>query len=881
MNFKTKIYNKAILNSDKIAVEDFDNNKKYTYLDFIKFYHSFNNCCFKNKKIGIFIDKSADYIMAVFSITLSNNSFIPIDPNLPIERIKFIISDAKIDLILTNNKFNNHSIFENNNIIKLKIEDLKLETNKDIYNHKIPFNLNKTIYTIYTSGTTGVPKGVVLTFNGIDNVISQQVKIFELNESIIYLFLSISFDASLSDIYCSFISGSTLLIAEKIKQEPDKFVSFINDNSVNYIDIPPSYLKLIDPASFKTLKSIVIGGEVANPEMIKSYSKNMKVINVYGPTEATICTSLSVCDSNWELPYIGEPLNNVIYNVFDENFNEVDIDKEGELYISGIQLAKEYTNIKITNEKFLLINNIRYYKTGDKVLYTEKGIVFLGRIDRQIKHNGQLICLEEIEQAINSIKEIESVSVVYKNNKLYAYFEGNISEEFILNKINKIIPKYMIPNYFINYKIPKTISGKNDSKALINNELYFQLYEVYSKILNLTNFDESLSFQKLGADSIDFISLQLELRELNIFLPYEYLMNNNRIIDIINFKNFKYKTKEDIVKNIKIIDKPNHIVNNTSVALVTGATGKLGTHLLNNIHDKYSKIYCLVRNHNDLSVNRFDNVVYIKISDLSDDFCGMDKITYNKLSEEVTFIYHCAGKVNNLLPFENLFDSNVKSTINILKFSFNLKVKYIYYASTLSVYVSGEHDKNAVFNEDTLILDDKILYNGYAQTKWLSDYYLTQHNYFNQIKMFRFGLLIDEENFQGHKDDFLFKLINHIKNSDNLPIDDVNLCFDYTPLNLAAKIMSDYSNIEANDIYNVSFNKKIYYNDIVNHYNIKLINKEEWFKFNHNELSMYLALMNGEYNNLNIFEMTFVEHFITSIKLKDYSFNCIISKLMI
>jgi len=875
INFKTKLYEKAISNLNNNAVIDLKNNQNYTYLDFINFYYSLRLCNFKNKRIGIYLDKSCDYIISVFGITLTNNSFVPLNPELPDDRLEFIIKDSKIDLIITNEKFINDFKINKNKLTKITINEILNIKNNNIEKEKIkiPFNLNKEIYTIYTSGSTGKPKGVVLTFRGIDNVISQQVNIFELNNSNIFLFLSISFDASLSDIYCSFMSGSTLYINDSVINDTKSFVELLNKNNISYVDIPPSYLKLIEPENLKTIKTIVIGGEVASPYIIKKYSEKFKLINVYGPTEATICTSYSICDNNWSLPYIGKPLDNVEYIILKDDLTNCSLGEEGELYISGIQLAKGYTDKDITNSKFIKIGNKNYFKSGDKVKQDNNGIIFLGRIDRQIKHNGQLICLEEIEQQINLIEEIKSISVIYKENKIYAYYEGDITKENIINFISKKIPKYMIPHYFINSKIPKTINGKNDINKLNIDNRFIGLSKIYSKILNIdfNNLDTNLSFRELGADSIDFISLQIELKNNNYNIPYDYLMKKNKIEDIINFKENIIYSKNDLfnkLENIKLDDTTE--INNTNIALLTGFTGNLGSQVLKEIKSKHSIIYCLVRN---FEFDDYENIKFIKTTDLSNDFLGIDENIYNNLAKEVTHIYHCAGKVNNLLTFEDLYNDNVKSTINILKFSFKYNLKYIYYASTLSVFVSGTHKKFSTFNEEPLKIDEEFLYNGYAQTKWLSEFMLSLYNKFNNIKIFRFGLLV-ENNFNKNKNSLINKVISNIINSKEVPEDNLGLSFDYTPLNIAAKIMADYSLPTSLNIYNVSLNNKVYYKEICSFYNKKFIDSDIWFSVYNNELSIYLGLINGDLNNLNLFEMTFVDKFITSINISKYILYC-------
>lgn len=873
MNFKEKLWNTAYANRHLKAIVDFTYSKEYTYQDLIDFSEGFRAMNIQHKKIGIFMDKSADYIAAVFSVTLSNNSFVPLDPSLPIDRLSFIINDANIDCVMTNENFHKHQLLSkiNKPIVLLK---------KSSCQHEIVFEQDALFYTIYTSGTTGVPKGVELSFKGIDNVISQQVDLFELDHSNIYLFLSINFDASLSDIYCSLYSGSTLFIDESIKKEISKFIDFVKDNTISYIDIPPSFIKLIDPKTMPSLKSIVIGGEVADANTVCDYVKYMKVINVYGPTEATICTSYSICDKDWSIPYIGQPLKGVSYAVFDNNLNPV-FSGEGELYISGIQLALGYTNPKLTTERFLKIDDIVYYKSGDKVSVTLSGIEFIGRIDRQIKHNGQLICLEEIEQTINCLKEIESVSVVYKNKKLYAYYEGSITKEKIIDFIGSMLPTYMIPHFFINNIIPKTANGKNDSKSLSSsNTLFEHILGLYSVILEMSDIDASKSFRELGADSINFIQLQEGLNKLGISIPYNYLFDNNTIEDIVNYKYYRQLTKNEIVmgfdfKTLKSPDTFNFISNR--VALCTGANGSLGMHILNDIVDQYDKIYCLIRANNyneavdkwqkskeDFSMTFNDSsIIIVPISNLADQYMGMNLEDYYTLSKQVGHIYHNAANVNNMKTYNELYNDNVIATVNVLNFSFTGLLKKVNYASTLSVYVSGEHSQNAIFYEDALTIDDEILFNGYSQTKWLCDYLMTYSNQYNTIKQFRLGLLVPETFTHKDHNSFLYQTLSLLKAADTVPYDIKKSCFDFTPVNWASSIIAAISvSDDSEHIYNVTTNKKVYYSTLVQQLDKEIINTATWFKTHSGYLTQLLSqLYKFEYKDMNLFEMTYVNTF--------------------
>lgn len=877
MNFKNKLITISEQNKNVTAVNDLFYQIKYTYKELLSFAKGFQLLGLKNKKIGIFIDKSADFVAAVYAITLSDCSFIPLDPSLPQERLKFIISDAGITDILTVDRFKHERLLESLSVYLLTKSELDLICNYDS---------NDLMYTIYTSGTTGVPKGVEVTFKGIDNVISQQIKIFELNHSNIYWFLSMNFDASLSDIYCSLLSSSTFFIDERIKYEVSAFIDFIKIHSISYIDIPPSFIKLIDPNELPTLNSIVIGGEVADPETVRKYSKHMKVINVYGPTEATICTSYSICDDTWSKPLIGDTLNGVEYLILDDDQKEV-INQAGELYISGIQLARGYTNDKLTKERFINLNNVIWYKTGDKVIETIDGIEFIGRIDRQIKHNGQLICLEEIEQAINSIEAITNVSVVYKDNKIHAYYEGQVNKKEIVDFISTLLPRYMIPHYFLHTSIPKTANGKNDSKRLTTDNLFNLISSIFSSILG-SEVDASLSFRDNGADSIKFILLQKELQNIGINLSFSYLMDKNTIEDIISYVDVKNITKKELVDSFDFNTlniSSNNVFEDTNIALVTGVTGNLGSSILKNIKKHYKKIYCLIRAknyseaiHKFLKKNNMQSHIFIiPITSLSDDLLGMSEENYRLIKKTVSHVYHNAANVNNIGTFEQLYDDNVKSTVNIVNLSFDGTLKRIYYSSTLSVHVSGNHGTNSIIDEQPLMIDDKELYNGYAQTKWLSDYIMSYANKYKTIQQFRLGLLVPEQFSVDDKNSFLYQFIHEASKQDNLPTDTIGLSFDFTPINWAAKVIVSVSldNSSYDHIYNVSTNKKVYYSDIVNHLKTPLVNESVWFDKNNNYLSILLNILNGfKYPNINLFEMTYVDHFIVDNINKYVPYDC-------
>ena len=922
MSFKSKLFNYAINNKNLPAVTS--HGSTWTYGKLLECSGSIQKELYETSRIGLYFEKSKEYILSLFAVTLSKAAFVPLEIISPKERLKYIIDDAELNIIITSNKYEQKIINKlPKNITVLFIEDL-IKKNEYCITPSDEV-LNESAYIIYTSGSTGNPKGVDVSFNGLTNVIEQQINITNMNKSRFYLYLAISFDASLSDIYCSLLSSSEIHIFDCLKRNAIGLKDYFNKVGITHSDLPPSLLKLLDPNDFTTLKSLIIGGEVADYTSVQNFAKSMNVVNVYGPTEATICTSMIVCDENWNKPLIGYELDNVGYRIIDDNQNEITknlIGKIGELIITGCQLANGYINNKALNDKtFVFLDNNgvleRSYKTGDYVYYNDDGFIeFKGRIDRQIKYHGQLINLEEVESSINSIFEIKSVSVVFKNKKIYAYYEGNIDHKEIRNILKNKIPFYMIPSFILNKKIPKTVTGKNDGTLLShqdskNDEIEI-ISELFRDILNAPdlkiNIDDSF-INDLSGDSLDFIQLHLSLQQMGLNIQYDYLIENNSINSILNYKkNNVIINTNFLVEESKKLKLPNNIrqtiVNNKKIALITGSTGLLGSSLLVSLIEQkiYEKIYCLIRGDKleDAETKLFKilkknksshtNIIVV-LGDITKNKLDMNNNDYNFLSNNVDVIYHCAANVNNILNYSQLYDSNVLSSVNIADFLFNGKDKELHYASTLSVYVSSNTLTNNIFFENQLENDGHELYSGYAQTKWLSEYYFNKINTFSKnIYIYRFGLLTPPTTNPVLIDNsFLSNCVNDLKKIKSIPLSTINLSMDITPLDIGSQAMIDISNQKnKNHIFHISSNYQLTLSKIASLLNISnSIPVIDWFNlYNQYTISQHMVDLNILYDkphNMNIFETTYVNSFDTTNSnhiIKDFSSKSYLEKLI-
>src|SRR5690606_1464903 len=205
-------------------------------------------------------------------------------------------------------------------------------------------------------------------------------------------YLSPTFDASVSDIGTALLSGAALCVEPGVRRTPASMMALIRERGVTHLDLPPSVLATLDPGELPaSVQTIVIGGEVCPADVVRRWASRVRLVNVYGPTEATICTSLGACDpETWDRPLIGRPLPGIGYEVVDEALDPVPQGTPGELLIDGVGLARGYLNDpELTRKRFPTLRGRRVYRTGDRVVLHHDGeFEFLGRIDRQIKLHG-------------------------------------------------------------------------------------------------------------------------------------------------------------------------------------------------------------------------------------------------------------------------------------------------------------------------------------------------------------------------------------------------------------------------------------------------------------------------------------------------------------
>ena len=496
--FLYKKFEKIALNNKKIAIFDIDKQEKITYEECLLKIKTFENKITEltnnyNKLIIINLPKGIDLILWQLTANKLNMPFINIEDDIRLNQIV--------------NLYKNYILIKKEEII-IKEESKQLT---EIENNNFKINNEKINYIIFTSGSTGKPKQIFLKDKGIVKVVLGQAKVIKMTKNKKFLWLlNSSFDASLSDIYITLLTGNELYVSNIKPNKIKTVINYINKYNITHTDLPPITLPLFlkykeqMPSKLK----IIIGGELANEETIKSYDDKIEFYNAYGPSETTICTQLSLIKNkkqkndyvfnriseyfserylkynnlNIELCSLSNINKEIKYillknNQEDEDFyindkDEVDVKRINleqvyELGIAGY-VALGYDNQQLNISKYRIINKEKVFLSGDlvKIIKKEEGLYYLsyvGRKDNQFKYHGKLICPEEIEKmAMNFGVDNAKVRFNQENEKIELYYqidEEKLDENTFQKNLLNNIPEYMKPIHF--YKKEKMEVSNN------------------------------------------------------------------------------------------------------------------------------------------------------------------------------------------------------------------------------------------------------------------------------------------------------------------------------------------------------------------------------------------------------------------------------------
>jgi amino acid adenylation domain-containing protein len=433
--------------------------------------------------VGIGIDRSLEMIVGILGILKAGGAYVPLDLSYPEERLALMLEDAGVLVLLTRGHVEGLAVREVRVVdVDEDWEVISKESGENPVNVCTPDNV---AYMIYTSGSTGRPKGVLVAHGGLINLLTAQIESFRVTPwNRVLQFASISFDASVSEIFIALCCGASLCLADRPSLMPGpQLIELIHEQAVTHIKIPPSALSALPDEELPGIRLLASAGESCSGDLARRWASGRRFLNVYGPTESSVCATIrEYAGESGNFP-IGRPINNVQCYVTDRYLNPVPPGVPGELHIGGVGLARGYLGYPdMTAERFIPNPHSdglgeRIYKTGDVTRYLPDGnIEFLGRRDFQVKVRGFRIELGEIESVLIRHPDIKEVIAKVHDasegrQQLIAYVVpakgGSPPAEKLRRYLKAKLPEYMIPSVFMTLEsMPLTPSGKVDRRAL-------------------------------------------------------------------------------------------------------------------------------------------------------------------------------------------------------------------------------------------------------------------------------------------------------------------------------------------------------------------------------------------------------------------------------
>ena len=527
-----------------------------------------------NQPIGICVELSIDTIIGLVGILKAGGAYLPIDSNYPSDRIDYMLADAQVQILVTQQNLRNNFLDSQLLVIELdrEWEMIAKESKEDLSSNTTAESI---AYIIYTSGSTGEPKGVVVPHRAVNRLVINTNYIQLSPRDRVAQASNIAFDAATFEIWGALLNGAKLIgITKEVLLSPQKLAKQIRQHQITTLFLTTALFNQVSkqiPDAFSPLSNLLFGGEASDPKAVREILEQGspdRLLHVYGPTENTTFSSWYLVESIDEeavtIP-IGKPIANSQMYILDSDLNPIPIGVVGEIYVSGDGLAKGYlerpelTAEKFIHHRFTESDSIRLYKTGDLGRYLPDGnIEILGRSDFQVKIRGFRIELGEIETALRLQEDVRETIVIACDDErgskqLVAYVVPKIESltgKEIRSFLKEKLPDYMIPAFFVFLdELPLNPNGKVDRRSLPTPDLASPSLEssfvspststeqaiakVWQEILKIEQIGIHDNFFELGGHSLIATQVMSRLPQLfSLDLPLSLLFELPTIAEL-------------------------------------------------------------------------------------------------------------------------------------------------------------------------------------------------------------------------------------------------------------------------------------------------------------------------------------------------------------
>jgi len=550
--------------------------------------------------VGLCAERSIDLIVGMLAVLKAGGAYLPLDPSYPRDRLNLMLEDARVKVLLIQDKLSENFRDFSNSVIKCDrdSEQIAKESTENLTNKVTADNL---AYVIYTSGSTGKPKGVAVTHKSVNRLVlnTNYIKI-EPTDKIAQV-SNASFDAATFEIWGALLNGAQLaILSTNITLSPHDLALELRQQQITILFLTTALFQQtarVLPEAFNSLRCLLFGGETVDIRCVKkllNHRQTTKLIHVYGPTENTTFSAYyevqDVAETATSLP-IGRPLANTQIYLLDADLQPVAIGIPGQLYLGGDGLARGYLNRPDLTAAAFIPNHFNnkpdshLYKTGDLARYRVDGnIDFLGRLDNQVKIRGYRIELGEIEAALCQHPQVSEAAVIVREDipsdkHLAAYVipdgSNKKSKIFTLKSselrqfLKEKLPGYMVPaTYTVLESLPLTPNGKvdrlvlpkidTDSEDLTENyvaprnDLEEVLGKIWAKVLGKQQVSIYDNFFELGGHSLLATQLVSRIRDaLQVELPVSNLFEAPTVASLAKYiETVRWATKNQTTTNI-------------------------------------------------------------------------------------------------------------------------------------------------------------------------------------------------------------------------------------------------------------------------------------------------------------------------------------------
>ena len=729
----------------------------------------------KEDVVSVLIPRCEWMAIASLGVLKAGCAYQPLDPSYPAERLNFMMKDANAKMLIADEELR-PIVNEYQGKVLLTKDIATLETVETFHETSL-LTPSSLFILLYTSGSTGTPKGCQLEHGNLVAFCHWYQRHYGLTANDrVAAYASYGFDACMMDMYPALTCGACVhIIGDDIRLNLPDLNDYFNTQGIthSFITTQVGY-QFATNVENHSLRCFAVGGEklsALNPPT------NYKMYNGYGPTECTIFTT-NYWVKNYELDIpIGKPLDNLKLYIVDKQFNRLPIGAAGELWVSGAQVSRGYLNRPEKTAETFLKNPFsqesgyeRIYRTGDIVRYLPDGnIQFVGRKDGQVKIRGFRIELKEVEAVIREFPVIKDVTVQafdYENGGKYiaAYIVSDNKVD--VKELNAFIgerkPPYMIPaatmqidaiplnqNQKVNRKaLPTPVMQASDREYVAPaNETERQFCKIFSDILSMDKIGTTDNFFDLGGTSLMVTRVILEADKIGYHVAYGDVFANNtprKLAALVTGATI-LNTEEEDVTNFDYTEIHNLLNNNTldgfrngerqslGNVLLTGATGYLGIHVLQElISSDVPKVFCLVRDKNlDAAEHRLKTLLFYYFESTYDELFGkrlnivLGDVT-NDLTDlvkaKIDTVFNCAAVVKHFSEGTEIEDVNIGGAQRCVDFCLKSGARLVHIStySTAGINVNDTMSPDYVFNEQRLY-DGQYLGNQYVHSKFIAE----------------------------------------------------------------------------------------------------------------------------------------------------------------